>query len=291
MDQPPPTTLTITEPYDLDPTTVARFRRDGHIVLPAVASRAEVDAYRPAIQRGAATLRHEHRPLDERDTYGRAFLQSCNLWRVDPAVERFVRAPRFGRIAAAFLGVERVRLYHDQALFKEPGGGHTPWHQDQFYWPLDTEQTVTMWMPLHDVTTAMGLMSFADGSHRLGDLRGREISDRSDAEFGAIVAAQGLHVSETPALAAGDASLHAGWTLHCAGANATAEVREAFTIIFFADGARLREPRNGFERFDAGVWLPGVAVGEIAASPINPLVGATAVNDAPPPVLSEDSLR
>jgi ectoine hydroxylase-related dioxygenase (phytanoyl-CoA dioxygenase family) len=273
MDQPPPPpVMELTEIYDLDPSAVERFRRDGHVVLPAVASRAEVDEYRPAIQRGATILRREQRPLEERDTYGRAFLQSCNLWRVEPEVERFVRAPRFGRIAAALLGVERVRLYHDQALFKEPAGGHTPWHQDEFYWPLDTEQTVTMWMPLHDVGTEMGLMAFADGSHRLGDLRGREISDRSEAEFAALVAEQGLHVSETPALAAGDASFHAGWTLHCAGANATDEIREAFTVIFFADGARLREPRNPYERFDAAVWLPGVDVGGIAASPINPVV-------------------
>jgi ectoine hydroxylase-related dioxygenase (phytanoyl-CoA dioxygenase family) len=116
-------------------------------------------------------------------------------------------------------------------------------------------------------------MPFADGSHRLGDLRGREISDRSEAEFAALVAERGLHVSPTPALAAGDASFHAGWTLHCADANQTDTVREAFTVIFFADGAALREPGNPYERFDAAVWLPGVEVGEAAASPINPVVG------------------
>ncbi len=130
-----------------------------------------------------------------------------------------------------------------------------------------------MWMPLHAVGPPSGLMSFADGSHLLGDLRGREISDRSEAEFAALVAAQDLPVTETPALQPGDATFHAGWTLHCAGENTTPDVREAFTIIFFADGARLREPRNGYERFDAAVWLPGVEVGEIAASPINPIVG------------------
>jgi ectoine hydroxylase-related dioxygenase (phytanoyl-CoA dioxygenase family) len=273
VDQPPAPAVSFSNDYALDPAAVERFRRDGHVVLPAVASRAEVDEYRPAIQRGATALRHERRPMEERDTYGRAFLQSCNLWQVEPDVERFVCAPRFARIAAALLEVERVRLYHDQALFKEPAGGRTPWHQDEFYWPLDTEQTVTMWMPLHDVTREMGLMAFADGSHRLGDLRGREISDRSEAEFAALVAEQQLHVSETPALAAGDASFHAGWTLHCAGANRTDGIREAFTVIYFADGARLREPRNPYERFDAAVWLPGVEVGAVAAGPINPLLG------------------
>lgn len=274
MDQPSAASMSAAfdEPYPLDPALAERFGRDGHVVLRGVASPADVAAYRPAIQRGASTLRHEKRPLEERDTYGRAFLQSCNLWRIEPDVERFVRSPRFGGIAAALLGVEGVRIYHDQALFKEPAGGRTPWHQDEFYWPLDTEKTVTMWMPLHDVGPETGLMSFADGSHRLGDLRGREISDRSEAEFAALVAEQGLHVSPTPALAAGDASFHAGWTLHCAGANETDAVREAFTVIYFADGARLREPRNGYERFDATVWLPGVVAGDLAASPLNPIV-------------------
>ena len=259
--------------HPIDAETVAAFARDGHVIVRDLATRAEVDAYRPAIVDTAAQLCRESRPLDERDSYGKAFLQSCNLWCANEDVARFVHAPRFARVAAALLGVDRVRLYHDQALFKEVGGGATPWHQDMFYWPLDTEQTVTMWMPLHDVDERAGLMAFADGSHRLGDLRGREISDRSEAEFAELVAHRSLPVSATPPLAAGDASFHAGWTLHRAGANTTGSVREAFTIIYFADGARLREPRSGYERFDAAVWLPGVEVGALAASPINPVLG------------------
>ena len=58
--------------------------------------------------------------------------------------------------AAHLLGVDGVRLSHDQALFKEPGGGRTPWHQDQCYWPLDTDKTITMWMPLVDVPGEVG---------------------------------------------------------------------------------------------------------------------------------------
>ena len=35
--------------------------------------------------------------------------------------ERFTLARRFAKIAADLMGVEGVRIYHDQALFKEPG--------------------------------------------------------------------------------------------------------------------------------------------------------------------------
>jgi ectoine hydroxylase-related dioxygenase (phytanoyl-CoA dioxygenase family) len=84
-----------------------------------------------------------------------------------------VLSKRFARVAATLLDVESVRLYHDQALCKEPGGGRTPWHQDQYYWPLDTDRTITLWMPVVDVPADVGSMTFASGSHRLGDLRGR----------------------------------------------------------------------------------------------------------------------
>ena len=56
----------------------------------------------------------------------------------------------FGDIARKLMGVEHVRIYHDQALVKQPGAEKTPWHQDYFYWPIDSNNTVTMWIPMHD---------------------------------------------------------------------------------------------------------------------------------------------
>ena len=44
--------------------------------------------------------------------------------------------------------MEGVRVYHDQALNKEPGGGYTPWHCDGYYWPVKSEKIVTAWVPL-----------------------------------------------------------------------------------------------------------------------------------------------
>ena len=76
------------------------------------------------------------------------FLQSFNLWRVDERIARFVLAPGSPASPPPSSASSGVRLYHDQALCKEPGGGRTPWHQDHYYWPLDTDRTITMWMPL-----------------------------------------------------------------------------------------------------------------------------------------------
>ena len=142
--------------YPLSPLAIREYREQGHVVLRGLASPAEVAAYRPAIVETGPRGLFDHRPLAERDTYGKAFLQMFNLWTHDARVRAFVFARRFARAAAELMGVDGVRLYHDQALFKEPGGGYTPWHQDQFYWPLDTPHTITMWMPLVAVTRRDG---------------------------------------------------------------------------------------------------------------------------------------
>jgi ectoine hydroxylase-related dioxygenase (phytanoyl-CoA dioxygenase family) len=235
-----------------------------------LASASEVSAYRPYLEAAAASGTYERRPIEERDTYSAAFLQSFNLWRVDEAARRFVFSPRFAKAAADLLGVSGVRLYHDQALFKEPGGGHTPWHQDQFYWPLETEKTITMWMPLADLDGRVGSMTFASGSHVSGKLRGHAISDESEAEFAQLVESEQLPEHTYGALRAGDATFHAGWTLHRAGANPTEHMRPVMTVIYFADGARVSEPDSAYQRFDLSVWLPGLNPGDPAASPINP---------------------
>jgi hypothetical protein len=80
------------------------FRRDGHCVVRALASAEEVAAIRPAIEAAAARRTAGVAPLEERDTYGKAFLQAMNLWRLDEAIASFVFDPRFARTAATLTG-------------------------------------------------------------------------------------------------------------------------------------------------------------------------------------------
>lgn len=79
-----------------------------------------------------------------------------NLWRSSEIAREFVFDKRLASLAAQLLGVEHVRLYHDQALYKESGGGITPWHADQFYWPLSTDKTITAWVPLQETPLERG---------------------------------------------------------------------------------------------------------------------------------------
>jgi ectoine hydroxylase-related dioxygenase (phytanoyl-CoA dioxygenase family) len=249
-----------------------RYQRDGHVLVRGVASAEEVAHFRPAITAAADRYNTETRPLEERSTYGKAFLQIMNLWTRDEGVRRFTLSPRFAKIAADLMGVDGVRLYHDQALYKEPGGGPTPYHQDRYYWPLETDNTITMWMPLVPITQEMGSMTFVNRSHLMGYLGEVPISDESEALFRGFIEERGLTTHTYGAMNAGDATFHAGWTLHGAPGNPTDTMREVMTVIYMAADARVSEPDNENRKLDLETWLPGLKAGDVAASPLNPVV-------------------
>jgi ectoine hydroxylase-related dioxygenase (phytanoyl-CoA dioxygenase family) len=259
-------------PYALSSDARRDFDRDGHVLLRRVASAEEVAAYRPVIREATFGYTVENRPLNERDTYGKAFIQVGDIWRKNAAATGFTLARRFARIAAELLGVRAVRLYHDQALFKEPGGGPTPWHQDQYYWPLDGDRTITMWMPLVDIGADMGGMEFGSGTQRRPALAELAISDESEAFFERMAANGEFAVTKPVPMAAGDATFHAGWTLHRAMPNTSNQMREVMTIIFFADGIRLLEPRYQERRGPFESLFKGLSPGDAAASDLTPIV-------------------
>ncbi|HEX4203892.1 MAG TPA: phytanoyl-CoA dioxygenase family protein [Ktedonobacteraceae bacterium] len=262
----------LSTPYTVTPEQTASYQQNGHILLRGVASPSEIATYYPVIYEAAQRYNTEKRALQERDTYGKAFLQIPNLWARDEAVKRFVIAHRFAQIAANLLGVERVRLYHDQALFKEASGGMTPWHQDQYYWPLNTTNTITMWMPLVDISVDMGPMNFVSGSQKKGGLGQFAISDESQAVFERLIANNHLTLTPGQDMAAGDATFHYGWTLHNAPGNTTQRMRAVMTVIYFAADAHVTEPNSDAQENDLRSWLPGCKPGDLAASPLNPIL-------------------
>ena len=258
--------------YSLSQDQIRNYRDHGHIMLPGIVQTAEMQAFQPLLAEAVAERARNVAPMKDRDTYGKAFLQIMNLWREDERLKQFVFAKRFARVAAELMGVDAVRLYHDQALFKEGGGGHTPWHQDQHYWPLDTDNTITMWMPLVDVSEAMGTMHFASGSHKLGYLGDMPISDESEKQWNELIQERGFTRANHGAMKAGDATFHSGWTLHGATGNNTSTTREVMTIIYFADGTKVGKVDNKNRQNDLDAWLPGGVTGAPAASPLNPVL-------------------
>jgi ectoine hydroxylase-related dioxygenase (phytanoyl-CoA dioxygenase family) len=259
--------------YELSAEQIADYQANGHVLLRGISSAEETEAYRTVITQMTNEFAKNYKPLAERDTYGKAFIQYSNLWEMDERVKKFVMARRFAKVAANLMGVKGVRIYHDQALYKEPQGGHTPWHQDQQYWPLDGVKAVTLWMPLVNCSAQMGTMRFASGSQALGYLGPLNISDDSEKELSDLVAEKGFPISYAGDMSAGDATLHNGWTIHGAPGNETTDkVREVMTIIYIEDNAIITEPDHQSRVGDLARWFPGLKPGDIAAGPLNPLV-------------------
>ena len=259
--------------YALTSEQISDYQKKGYALLRGVASSGEVKVYREIITQMTTEFARNYKPLEERDTYGKAFIQFSNLWEKDERVKPFVFAHRFAKIAADLMGVSGVRLYHDQALYKEPQGGHTPWHQDQQYWPLDGVKCVTLWMPLVDCSAEMGTMRFAAGSQEMGYLGPLNISDDSEKELSNLVQERGFKIQYAGDMKAGDATFHNGWTIHGAPGNATLDkTRKVMTIIYLEDNALISEPDHASRISDLARWFPGLKPGDKAASPLNPLV-------------------
>ena len=256
-------------PYSITADQIAQYRRDGYIKLKEVLSPAVLAEYGAEIAHMVQVLNKQSLPLSERGTYGKAFLQVPNLWEHSAKVKEFAFAPRLARIATELMGVSGVRMYHDQALFKEPGGGFTPWHADQFYWPLSNEHSVTAWIPLQPTPVAMGPLSFCIGSHQLLAHRNLSISDESEAQIGRTLKD---YPKDETLYDLGEVSFHAGWLFHRAGPNNTEQMRGVFTIIYMDEAMKVAPPQNPNQQKDWDRWLPGAQVGEVINTPLNPVL-------------------
>jgi hypothetical protein len=241
------------ESYPLTAEQIAEVRERGHAVLPGVLPRGEVAAFRPLLQ---AYVQAKGDVL----VGGASATAEFHLGDAPPAVAAFVTSPRLGEIAARILDVEAVRILHFVGLFKPAHGAATPWHQDLAYLPLDSEKMITLWIPLTDFMPDMGTLVFAEGSHRQGAPLPPAARDR-------------FPLSHNGPMAAGDLSLHLGWTLHAAGENATDRVREALAIVYYADGARIHvRGRLPVMQRLLDRYFAGLADGDPAVGPMNPVV-------------------
>ena len=258
-------------PYEISTEHIARFRRDGFIKLKNVLSSETLTRFGRQITRLTVALNTEQRPLEERSTYDKAFLQVMNLWEKSPLVGRFVMGQRLGRLAAELLGVQGVRLYHDQSLYKEPGGGITPAHADQYYWPLSSDRTITAWIPLQPVPEDMGPLGFYKRSQSVELGRDLGISDESEERITANMNRHGFEFV-SGAFELGEVSFHLGWTFHKAGPNRSTQPRSVMTIIYMDAAIRLVPSLNPIQANDRDQWCPGAREGEVIDTRKNPVV-------------------
>ena len=134
-------------------------------------------------------------------------------------------------VAKALLGPEvEARIFH--AILKPArSAAATPWHQDEAYWsPASQYQSISIWMPLQDVTEANGCMCFMPGSHEWEVLEHRSIGGDSGVHGLELVDADVVHDAVACPLPAGGLVIHRNRTAHYAGPNASDAPRRALIM-------------------------------------------------------------
>lgn len=151
----------------VSPADVATFQREGVVCLRGVLAKSWLDELAEGVERNM----REPGPYGKNhaETGAAYFGDYCNWDRIRIYRDVTEKGP-LGTVAGQLMGATSVQLFHEHVLVKEPGNGTpTPWHQDQPYYNVDGNQTVSLWVPL-DPVLAEVCPKFLAGSHAAGKL-------------------------------------------------------------------------------------------------------------------------
>ena len=209
------------------------YTKNGFVKIEKVVVKEFLNEVKKIIQSAVLVRKgKDERELKDKSQYEQSFLQCGFLCWDFPAIKEFVFAKRFAGISRDLMKAEHVRLWHDQALFKEPGGRITDAHQDCSYWPINEPQfTSTMWLALTDVPVEKGCLYFYPQTNKY-ELKEYVDIFKNPHQPEKLKSLEKVFVP----LKAGDATFHSGLTFHGAGNNQTNEMRTAMTIIYIKDG-------------------------------------------------------
>jgi hypothetical protein len=228
---------------------LAEFRRDGFLLVKGLSSDDELASLRVLFDR----LFSERRGWNTGDLFDMVGLDSpeqelalpqlLRPSRYEPLLRQSKLAASARSIAEQILG-PKLENDLEHAISKPPlNGAATPWHQDDAFHRKGSGvlESISIWMPLQDVTVESGCMRYIRGSN-LGPLYPHQ-SPRNDPRI------HGLETVSTPDLTncvampicAGDAVIHLSRTLHGAGVNTSTQPRHAYIL-----GYSVKARRNQF---------------------------------------------
>ena len=221
------------------------YQRDG-VVLVKGLFRDWVDLLRAGVEKNMAEPSAQLMATLKPGETGRFFDDYCN-WRRIPEFEQAIRGSGVAGVAAALMGSERVQLFHDHVLVKEPGTNKpTPWHTDGPYYFVEGRQTVSFWVPLDPVKEAS--LRCVAGSHLWPKdvLPTRWMAETNfyPGEHDYLPVpdpeAEGMEIREWE-MEPGDAVAFHYRTLHGTRGNTTTARRRAFSLRLVGDDARYVE--------------------------------------------------
>jgi len=242
-----------------------QFARDGAVVVRGALDPAWIRHLRAALDEALAAPT----PLAQNlaGTQGGAFRSDMYLSSAFASFREFATRSPVGGLGARLLGVDRVTLFNDELLVKEPGTPQeTPWHHDMPYWPLGGDSVCSVWIPLDAVNQRVGALEFLRGSHRWGrrfhprnfDSGSDRPTDAREESLQAFIASDPEQVFTTEAVP-GDCVVFHALTLHRASGNPLPDARRRAVALRLVGPSVVYEPRP---RTIPLIWAPALAPGD-----------------------------
>lgn len=267
---------------------IAQYQEQGFLVIPDFLDVEELARWRRSTQEavderiatshGKAFLDTLSNTVDPESYYAQVFTQCLKLVDTHADMRELLFDPRLGEMAATLAGVEGIRIWHDQALFKPPFGNPTAWHLDNPYWSFTSRDSLSIWIALDDATLGNGCMWYLPGTHKLASFDNVGIGPNLADLFKCYPEWRKITPVACPC-SAGSAVFHNGLTAHGAGANMTNLSRRAMTCAYMPDGSLFNGRRNilpdtYFQTLNIGDTLQDDTVNPLIWSRLSRAVGA-----------------
>ena len=221
--------------FGLTTAEIENYRRDGYLFPLDVFDPGEV----ARIQAEFARARDDGRQKGLEAEM--AQLLRTNAHFVLPFVNRVARAPQLLDRVESILG-PNLLLWSAEFFIKPAKTDKiVSWHQDLTYWGLgETDQELTAWLALSEVSPESGCMRFIPASHRQAILPHRDTYDESNLlSRGQEV---DVEIDENEAvdviLRPGQVSFHHGRIFHASGSNRSAADRVGLVFRFLTPEVR-----------------------------------------------------
>ena len=260
-----------------DDSLIETFRRDGFVVIDNFFDDIELDFFGSIVDRAVENrVGSDARPMSAKSLYEQSFQQCMNLWEDNEDLKPLTFSQKLGETAGLLLGAEALRIWHDQALFKEAGGRETDPHQDWPLWPIAPARQITAWIPFDGSTLEAGAMGYSPGSHRLGLAKFSDITrELREKPYPYFDHSEMNDLSWVEA-SRGSVVFHHSLTVHQAKANTTNATRRAYCVIYFEDGCTRSRPH-----WHQSLDRQGVEDGQKIEGPVTPVAWPRSRNDLP----------
>ena len=149
---------------------VQAFHRDGCLVVDGYLDDHEIEHIRACYMETIERLAREHllenvQSGEDRDDESQVFqIRAAHLRH--PIFRMLINDSRLLDMVECLLGPD-LRLIHYQGIYKPPHtGGEVGWHQDNYYFNVAENRTVSVWLAVDDATVENGCMWYLPGRHR-----------------------------------------------------------------------------------------------------------------------------